>query len=474
MAVVELDEDIKTRFCPSPTGQMHIGNLRTALFNALLAKHAGGTFLLRIEDSDRVRSNERYTELLQQDLKWLGLNWQEGPGCDDGLGPYHQSKRQAIYNDYYKRLLAMGAAYPCFCSEEQLALSRKIQRSAGKPPRYSGTCRGLSEDQIKEKEAAGIQPTLRFRIPNNQVIEFEDLVRGVQRFQSDDIGDFIIRRHDGTPPFMYCNAIDDALMEVTHALRGEDHLTNTPRQIMILDTLGLPIPTYGHIALIVGADGSPLSKRHGSRSVNELREQGYLPAAIINYLARLGHYYGHDDLLTFDELAEQFKIESLSKSPAKYNPEQLNYWQKQALTQLSSDQLYQWLENAIKDQVPEQYRDDFVDLVKPNIYFPEDAKRWAGIIFNSEFKLNETMLALIEKTDHHYFSESLNALDRHGTDVKLITDHLKKQLDIKGKALYMPLRVAITGETHGPELDKILKIMNANEVKRRLEMLAHG
>ena len=282
---------VKTRFCPSPTGYLHLGNVRTALFSALLAKHSKGCFLLRIEDTDKTRSDDVFTHALIEDLRWLGLHWQEGVDAGGDLGPYHQSQRQSIYDDYYERLIAMKMAYMCFCTEEQLTLQRTLQQKAGKPPRYSGVCRHLSDAEIKEKIAAGVKPTLRFCIPENEMITFTDMVRGEQRFNSNDLGDFVIKRADGTAPFMYGNAIDDALMGVTHVLRGEDHLTNTPRQIAILKALNLPVPQYGHIALIVGPDGAPLSKRHGSRSLRALHEEGFLPMAIVNYLARLGHYY---------------------------------------------------------------------------------------------------------------------------------------------------------------------------------------
>ena len=260
---------LKTRFCPSPTGFLHLGNMRTALFNALFAKNQQGTFLLRIEDTDKTRSEERYTDALCADLKWLGLQWNEGPGCDSAAGPYWQSQRQTVYDTYYQQLEAGNWVYPCFCTEQQLALARKLHISSGKPPRYTGICRNLTPEMVQEKCAQGLKPTLRFRVPLDQETVFHDLVRGDQRCNHHDMGDFIIRRADGTPPFMYCNAIDDALMGVTHALRGEDHLTNTPRQIMILKALNLPIPTYGHISLIVGADGTPLSKRNGSRASYE-------------------------------------------------------------------------------------------------------------------------------------------------------------------------------------------------------------
>ena len=382
-------DNLKTRFCPSPTGLLHLGNLRTALFSALLAKSRNGCFLLRIEDTDQQRSEEQYTIQLEKDLLWLGLDWQEGPGHDMGKGPYYQSMRSAIYDDYYQRLEAMGAAYPCFCSEEELALARKIQRSSGKPPRYPGTCQNLTQEQIEAKLAQGLKPTLRFRVPLHQETRFTDLVRGEQCFKSEDLGDFIIRRADGTAPFLYCNAIDDALMEVTHVLRGEDHVANTPRQILILETLGLPVAEYGHISLILAPDGTLLSKRHGSRSLVELRSEGYLPLAIINYLARLGHYYGHDELLSIDELAAQFKLASLSKSPAKYNPAQLLFWQKKAVDHLSTEEMWSWLGIEFFSSLPENQRDLFIEVIKPNIIFPADAYRWAKIIFDDEITVRD-------------------------------------------------------------------------------------
>ena len=219
---------MKTRFCPSPTGLLHLGNARTALFNALLAQHTDSIFLLRIEDTDDKRSQEKYSHTLMQDLRWLGIKWQEGPEIAGKLGPYWQSQREDIYDRYYKKLIDMKLAYPCFCSEEQLRLARKIQRSNGQAPRYPGTCSGLSEEQIAAKVAQGIKPSLRFRVAKNVSIEFDDMVKGKQLFHSNDIGDFIIRRSNNAPSFMFANAIDDSLMHVTHVLRGEDHLTNTP------------------------------------------------------------------------------------------------------------------------------------------------------------------------------------------------------------------------------------------------------
>lgn len=460
---------LKTRFCPSPTGLLHLGNVRTALFNYLFAKSKQGCFLLRIEDTDLERSKETFTDALMRDLHWLGLEWDEGSDKDQGNGPYHQSKRQAVYDDYYERLEGADEAYPCFCSEEQLVLSRKIQRAAGNPPRYAGTCRMLTEEQIKEKLEGGIKPTLRFEVPQNEVIQFHDLVRGEQQFQSDDIGDFIIRRADGTPPFMFCNAIDDALMGVTHVLRGEDHLTNTPRQIMLLEALGLPIPTYAHIALIVGPDGSPLSKRHGSRSLEALRDLGYLPSAIINYLARLGHYYEKEAMMDLAELAERFKVESLNKSPAKFNIQQLDYWQKRAIEHLSDAELWIWLDGEQRYDIPSEKRELFLEAVKPNIRFPNEAAYWFNVCFRQPIEVNAEGRNLLQHTNEEYFNEALEAFDQHENDVNKIIAHLKTTLQIKGKTLYQPLRIALTGVEHGPELAKLFMLIEPQWIKQRLE-----
>ncbi len=460
---------LKTRFCPSPTGMLHLGNVRTALFNALLAKGQQGVFLLRIEDTDRTRSDIRYTEALQVDLRWLGLDWDEGPGRGGDAGPYWQSQRQAIYDKYYAQLEEKGFAYPCFCSEQQLALARKVQRASGKPPRYPGTCRALTREEVAQKLAQGLKPTLRFRITHDQETVFNDLVRGEQRFNNNDIGDFIIRRADGTPPFMYCNAIDDALMGVTHALRGEDHLTNTPRQIMILRALNLPIPTYGHISLIMGHDGTPLSKRHGSRSLQELREQGYLPVAIINYLARLGHYYPEEVLMSFDELAAKFALKSLGAAPARFDAHQLLHWQHEAVAHMDADSLWKWLGSKVHQQVAAASKDIFINSIKHNVTFPVDAEHWAKVFFAKELYYSEEAQNIIRDAGQEFFEVTLQALNSHGANFQAISDELKKVLKVKGKALFQPLRVALTGEQNGPELVHIFELLGDERIKHRLQ-----
>jgi glutamyl-tRNA synthetase len=462
---------VKTRFAPSPTGLIHLGNARTALFSALLAYHTKDTFLLRIEDTDLERSKEEYTLALQQDLCWMQCRWNEGPDIGGEYGPYWQSEREAIYNRYYQKLEELGRAYACFCSEDQLNISRKVQRTAGQAPRYAGTCRHLSETERQQKLAVGLKPVLRFRVDDDAVIEFEDLVKGKQKFLASDIGDFIIRRADGASTFMFCNAIDDAFMQVTHVLRGEDHLTNTPRQLMILRALALPAPIYGHISLILGPDGSPLSKRHGSKSIRELRESGWLSDSVINYLARLGHYYVDNDFMTFAQLAEKFTVENLSSSSAHYDPQQMLYWQKLGVARLTNDAFWQWISEGdpfAPDIVPAALRDTFIQAVKPNVIFPKDAWHWANIFFANEWYVNSAQEEILHTTHPEFFNTALTAADTNGADLVAMANIIKEKLGIKGKQLFMPLRIALTGEEHGPELALIGQLLGADKIKQRL------
>ncbi len=459
----------KTRFCPSPTGYIHLGNARTALFSWLLQHHSQGHFLLRIEDTDQERSQVIYSNALQVDLNWMGLHWDEGPGCDQGRGPYFQSERQPIYDQYYATLETQGLAYTCFCKEDELALQRKLQLSQGKPPRYSGTCRNLSKEEIQTRLAQGEKAVLRFVVADDGIIEYTDFVRGKQRFLTADIGDFIIRRSDGTSPFMYCNAIDDALMQVTHVVRGEDHIANTPRQRLILAALNLPIPEYGHISLIMGPDGTPLSKRNGSHSIQDLRVAGYLPIAINNYLARLGHYYGHDQFLSLAELAAEFKLESLSKSPAKFNADQLEYWQKEALLRLSSADFWQWLPEMVQEEVPSHDQEAFLDLIRSNVHLPKDAEYWLAVVYHQLPAFTKEQQALLKQATPAYFDTAIHVIERIGLDYAVIIDDIKQKLALKGRALFMPLRIALSGVEHGPELAKLLKLLPLPVVLQRLE-----
>lgn len=459
----------KSRFCPSPTGYIHLGNARTALFNALVAVRDQGVFLLRIEDTDAERSEEQYTTQLMTDLKWLHCHWQEGPEIGGRHEPYWQSQRQDIYATYYQKLLDSGHAYDCFCSEEHLALTRKIQRSQGKPPRYPGTCRALTDAEREAKFAAGAKATLRFHMPDSVKIEFIDLVKGPQSFMSDDIGDFIIRRADGWPSFMFCNAIDDSLMDVTHAIRGEDHLTNTPRQIAILNALKMRLPNYGHISLILGQDGAPLSKRNGSRSILDLQSEGYLPLAVVNYLARLGHYYENTAFMSFEELARSFEDKNLSKSPARFDPQQLEHWQKEAVMHADIQTLWAWLGSDIKALVPAEQQDEFISLIKPNILFAQEAKHWAQILFTDELVYSSEAEQVLAAADEVLFAYAIKGIQASKTNFVDLQEFIKTETGIKGKALFQPLRVALTGELHGPEMGPIVALLGPERLLQRFQ-----
>ena len=453
---------MKTRFAPSPTGLMHFGNLRTALFNYLFANKSKGIFLLRIEDTDLIRSKEEYCACLLDDLKWAGITFNEGP--------YKQSQRSLIYAEFYQKLEEASLAYPCFCSEQQLAINRKLQLASGKPPRYSGACKNLSKGEIQAKINAGQKPVLRFRVPQNTTIEFNDLLKGQQSFNSNDIGDFIIRRQDGSPSFMFCNAIDDVDMSITHVLRGEDHLTNTPRQIMILNALQLSPPLYGHFPMINGHDGTPLSKRNGSQTIQSLREQGYLPLAIINYLARLGHYYNETKFLPLSELIKQFDLAHINSAPAKYDELHLKHWQKENMLNLTVAEFWKAIKINVERLMPETKYMEFAKLIQPNILMPNEASGWGEIFFNKVVNIQDQEKMILKQAGTKFFKIIYDYLITNSSiNFQEILKLLKGALNCTGKKLFMPIRIALTGKTHGPELENIMELMGIELVRLRIE-----
>lgn len=464
-----MNETIRTRFSPSPTGLIHLGNARAALFAALMAAQKKGIFILRIEDTDAVRSKEEYVKTLKEDLLWFGIDWQEGPDADGPYGPYWQSQRQNIYAEFYKILEDKKLIYPCFCSDETLMRNRKISLSQGQAPRYSRKCRNLPAKEIEEKISRGEQAAWRFKVPSKQTISFNDFVKGTQNFQSDDIGDFIVRRKDSTAPFLFCNAIDDALMKVTHVMRGEDHVANTPRQIMILNALQLPIPKYGHLSLILGDDGAPLAKRHGSYSLHDMKKQGYLAAALMNYLARLGHTYQSQDLLNFNELAHQFDAGTLSQSPARFDLSQLKYWQKISVLKLMPREFWMWLGEDIQNRIPMDKQVLFESIIKKNILFPSDASDWSHILYQKNMMINDEEKKWITEANDVFFIEAEKSFKEHKPNLKNLLNDLKAKLGISGKKLFMPLRVALTGKTDGPELAQLFELLGEDMIQYRFK-----
>ena len=454
----------KTRFAPSPTGLMHLGNARTALFSALL----GERFLLRIEDTDQERSRGEFVAELLDDLRWMGLYWDEGPQSAKANADYFQSKRGAVYARYYDQLEKDGLAYPCFCTPAELEIARKVQLGAGQPPRYGGKCGRLNPEDVERRLQKGLQASLRFRVPHEASVAFDDGVRGAQKFAAADIGDFIIRRADGTPAFFFCNAIDDSLMGVTHVVRGEDHLSNTPRQLLILQALGLPAPQYAHISLVLGDDGAPLSKRNGSRSINQLREEGYFALALLNMLARIGHHYDHDGLLSLDELKRGFDLGHLGKSPSRFDSGHLHYWQEQTVRAADDDSLWQWLHPSTRSLAPPGRRALFLDIVRSNCVFPGQADEWARILFADEMVLSAEIESVARQAGDNFFLAALDAAVAAGEDFDAFMGQLKASSGAKGKALFMPLRAALSGRTDGPELAKLYLGLDAGLRRKRL------
>lgn len=312
-----MEKKVKVRFAPSPTGPFHIGGARSALFNWLYAHHMNGTFLVRIEDTDLKRSTKESEENIKDSLKWLGLNWDEGIDVGGDNGPYRQTERLDIYNAEVKKLIDEGKAYYCYCTEEELEESRKEQIAAGKTPVYDGHCEHLTQEQIDQYKAEGRKPVVRLKVRKDGVFAFDDMVRGHVEFQASGIGDFIIVKSDGIPVYNFAVVIDDAKMGITHVIRAEEHLSNTPRQLAIYEALGYEVPKFGHISLILGADHKKMSKRHGATSVTEYRNMGYLPQAMFNYLALLGWApQGEQEIFSVDELVKQFSMNRVSSNDA--------------------------------------------------------------------------------------------------------------------------------------------------------------
>lgn len=462
----------RTRFAPSPTGHLHVGNARTALFSALLAARDGGVFVLRVEDTDAARSERALEDLLRADLAWLGVHWQEGPDLGGPKGPYRQSERGALYEGQLKRLADKGLTYPCFCTAMELEVSRKAQLTAGKPPRYAGTCANLTTTEIEMRIAKGLKPALRFRVPEQGETVFIDLVRSRQAFAHHDIGDFIIRRADGSPAFFFSNAVDDALMGVTHVLRGEDHLANTPRQILILEALGMKAPLYAHLSLIVGQGGAPLSKREGGGSLQELRAEGVLPEALLNYLARLGHSYADNTFTDFAALARGFDVSHLGHSPAHFDHTQLEHWQGEAIRHAESTHLWDWMKAAepgLDQQVPDAQRLAFVDAVRGNLTRPRQGAEWAAVVYGDLPDRAPEARAALDRAGQGFFDAVRGVLRQPQPEFKAFAKAVGAATGKAGKDLYQPLRAALTGRLDGPEMERLWKLMDMQRIQSRFD-----
>jgi glutamyl-tRNA synthetase len=464
-------QEYKTRFAPSPTGYLHLGNLRTALFNALFAYRYQGDFLLRIEDTDQVRSTSAFTQAIIKDLQWLGLYWSSS---DESQNLFLQSQRHDIYQQYYNRLCDEGYAYPCFCTEDRLNALREEQRAKHQPPGYDGYCRTLSSNNIKLKKDQGESYHLRFKIPQNQKIIFHDLVKGEQQFNTAYFHDFVIRRSDGSPTFLYCNAIDDVVMGISHVLRGEDHLSNTAKQLLVLRALKLSEPQYGHLPLISLQDSTtPLSKREGSFNIHDLRNKGYLPSAIINYLARLGHTIANDELMEIQQLAQVFSLEALHHSSAHFDLAQLNFWQKKAIQCQKPEHFWGSLGEKVHNTVPQAVKALFIEVMQSMVTFPEEAQAWAQLLFQDPLHYTEEAKEAIQLVEMNVWSQIRQLItdtyeDNHLLVGKVLKDYLNRFDGAKRKLYWRALRAALTNTFKGPELISIIQLLGIERTCKRL------
>ena len=459
---------VVTRFAPSPTGALHPGNARTALFSFLLARSRGGRFILRVEDTDRERGSDDFIASQLADLEWLGIDWDAGPDRDDGRGPYRQSERGALYAGLFERLEREGHAYPCYCTPTELEVARRTQLAAGEPPRYPGTCRGLDAAARASRVAAGRSAALRFAIPGPETVRFDDLVRGPQAVEAATIGDFLVRRADGGAVFFFCNAVDDALMGVTQVLRGDDHLSNTPRQLLLLRALGLGAPRYGHLPLLLDASGAPQSKRRGSVTVGELRERGYLAAAVGNHLLRLGHHGAPDEWVDPREFPRHFNSDRLGRAPAHFDEVQLDHWQREAVRRLDAETAARWLAAEFPADWSDERRASVSALLQGNVLLPRDARDWLSVLGGTLPPLAPDAASAITQAGPEFFDAALASFEETGSDLRSLAERLKSRTGRKGAALYMPLRFALTGRHDGPELAALLAAIPQALVRERL------
>jgi glutamyl-tRNA synthetase/nondiscriminating glutamyl-tRNA synthetase len=465
---------VRVRFAPSPTGQLHVGNARTALFNWLLARGHGGTFILRIEDTDVERSTRESDAAIVHDLRWLGLDWDEGPDAGGSHGPYRQSERLHLYQSYAQELMAADAAYYCFCATTQLE-ERQDAVATGRPTRCA--CRRLSRDQVEARLAAGERPAIRFRVPENRDVAFTDAVRGEVRFHTDVIGDPVIVRADGHPTYNFVVVVDDALMEVTHVIRGEDHISNTPRQILLYEALGFAPPAFAHLSLVLGPDHSPLSKRHGATSVAEFRAKGYLPEALVNYLALIGWSprestgrSGGDDaeLVPIDAMAKRFALEDVGHSAGVFDEEKLAWVNRHYLKLADPRRLAElsvpYFNEAGIPMAPGPQGLDFLasamSMASASVDRLNQVPARLALLFDydpaaalGEALVREEMRHDAARAVAAALADELAAAPRLDREQFRAAASRVKARTGQGKALFHPIRLALTGRAEGPELD---------------------
>ncbi|MED3949535.1 MULTISPECIES: glutamate--tRNA ligase [Priestia] len=483
-----MSSEVRVRYAPSPTGHLHIGNARTALFNYLFARNQNGKFIIRIEDTDQKRNIEGGEESQLRYLKWLGIEWDESIDVGGEYGPYRQSERTEIYQKYTEELLEKGLAYHCYCTSEELEKEREEQQANSQMPRYSGKCRNLTAEQRAELEAEGREPSIRFRVPSNTEIKWNDIVKDEVSFESEGIGDFVIVKKDGTPTYNYAVAIDDYLMKMTHVLRGDDHISNTPKQILVYEALGWTPPVFGHMTLIVNESRRKLSKRDESiiQFIEQYKELGYLPEALFNFITMLGWSpVGEEEIFSKEQFIEIFDPARLSKSPALFDTSKLRWMNNQYMKQLDLDEVVALsVPHLVKagkveetrDAETEQWVRDLVALYQEQMSFGAEIVELTEMFFKKEIDYSEEAKAVLAEEQVpevlKAFAEEISSLEEFSADeIKAATKAVQKATGQKGKKLFMPIRVATTGETHGPELPKAISLLGKETVLARLESI---
>ncbi|QTN95863.1 glutamate--tRNA ligase [Bacillus sp. LJBV19] len=483
-----MGNEVRVRYAPSPTGHLHIGNARTALFNYLFARSQGGKFIIRIEDTDKKRNIEGGEQSQLNYLKWLGMDWDESVDVGGEYGPYRQSERNDIYKEYYEELLEKGLAYKCFCTEEELEKEREEQIARGEMPRYSGKHRNLTQKEQEQFLAEGRQPSIRFRVPEGKIIAFNDIVKGEISFESDGIGDFVIVKKDGTPTYNFAVAIDDYLMKMTHVLRGEDHISNTPKQIMIFQAFGWDVPVFGHMTLIVNESRKKLSKRDESiiQFIEQYDELGYLPEALFNFIGLLGWSpVGEDELFTREQFIEIFDVNRLSKSPALFDMHKLKWVNNQYVKALDLDQVVELtlphLQKAGKvgtelSAEEQEWVRKLISLYHEQLSYGAEIVELTDLFFKDEIEYNQEAKAVLEEEQVpevlSVFAAKLEELEEFTPElIKASIKAVQKETGHKGKKLFMPIRVAVTGQTHGPELPQAIELIGRETAVRRLKSI---
>ncbi|MCZ2740141.1 glutamate--tRNA ligase [Bacillus safensis] len=483
-----MGNEVRVRYAPSPTGHLHIGNARTALFNYLFARSQGGKFIIRIEDTDQKRNVEGGEESQLRHLQWLGIDWDESIDKDGGYGPYRQSERNDIYKKYYDELLEKDLAYKCYCTAEELEAEREAQIARSEMPRYSGKCSHLSKEEEEKLIAEGREPSIRFRVPKGEIIKFDDMVKGDISFETDGIGDFVIVKKDGTPTYNFAVAVDDHLMKMTHVLRGEDHISNTPKQIMIFNAFGWDVPLFGHMTLIVNENRKKLSKRDESiiQFIEQYKNLGYLPEALFNFIALLGWSpVGEEELFTKEQFIDIFDVTRLSKSPALFDMHKLKWVNNQYVKALDLDQVVALtlphLQKAgkVSEQLTEEENTwvrKLISLYHEQLSYGAEIVELTELFFKEQIEYNQEAKEVLAEEQvpevMASFAGQLEQLESFTPDeIKAAIKAVQKETGHKGKKLFMPIRVAVTGQTHGPELPQSIELLGKETVLNRIKQI---